>query len=597
MLHIGFAAAIRLWKGNERFSRLFAGAWLLEAIRAAVLLPEVHTIGGTYWNEWFGFAEVLSFFATALLISSGAALMGHQVSRRLILIYFLVSIPTVLVSRYFGPTILENWLQITRDEAQFWPVLLNLVVMFVPATMGRVLLAWWLYKTWKQTAVIGAFIAFVFAITYSLVAVAAPIQYLYSFNPTWMKYAWCFRVFGFSMGMLMLIISRAEQEVHESVERLRTALRQLETAQQQAIGQARLKALGQMAAGVVHDVNNSLTPLMAYSHLLQSRGDLEPEARELARLIQVGATDMSQTVKRLDHFYRKSGNREFLEPLDLADLVEQTVNITKPKWQDQARTDRKQIRVSTKIDSHPHVRGDPSLLRSVLTNLIFNACEAIENEGTIQLQVAGDENNGVVSVTDNGVGMTNEQLQRCLEPFYTSKAHGVGLGLSECHGIIRQHGGEIDVESVLSKQTTVRFSLPVDSETRLPKKDAQHQNVSLKEKRPRILCIDDDELIVQSTTLLLKSLPAEVCSASDGNAGLAILSQRSFDLVLCDQGLPGMDGVSVLRAIKSQWPELPVVMVSGWALPEIVEGPSPDGFIAKPFSPDALFATVRELVQ
>ena len=107
-------------------------------------------------------------------------------------------------------------------------------------------------------------------------------------------------------------------------------------------------------------------------------------------------------------------------------------------------------------------------------------------------------------------------------------------------------------------------------------------------------CVDDDERVVHATTLLLQSLPAETCAAGDGKSALDLLNRESFDLVLCDQGMPGMDGIAVLRAIKSKWPELPVVMVSGWTLPEMTDGLRPDGFISKPFSLDTLHQTVRK---
>ena len=596
MLHVGFAAAIRLWKGNENFSRLFAGAWLIEAIRATILLPEVHFIGKVYAREWFGISDALCFVATALLICSGAALVEYRISKKLLLAFFLVSIPTVSISRLVGPAMLQHWFQFSYDEANFWPVLFNLIVMFVPATVLRGVFAFWMFKIWRQTAETGAFIAFLFTGTYALVAIVVPIQFYFTWNPTWLKFIWCLRVFGFSMGMLMLIISRSEKVILDSTERLRTALSQLETTQQQAIGDERLKALGQMAAGVAHDINNSLTPLLNYSDLLRSRDDLDPAARDFARLINLGACDMSQTVKRLDHFYRKTNDREFLDSLDLAELVEQTIKLTKPKWQDQARANRKQIVVSTEIENRPQIRGDASLIRSVLMNLIFNSCEAIEEVGIIQVCVHGDENEGVVSVTDDGVGMNHEQLQRCMEPFYTSKTNGTGLGLSECHGIIRQHGGKIFVDSIPLGQTTVRFTLPIDDRS-CTKRGAIANRGSVSEVVPRILFIDDDERVVRVARLLLETLPADVASAGEGIAALEILGKETFDFVLCDQGLPGMDGMSVLKEIKSRWPELPVVMVSGWALPKIADGPRPDGFIPKPFSMDSLCSGIREVLQ
>lgn len=599
MLHLGFAIAIRLWRGNERFSDLFALAWLIEAARAAILLPEVHSIGGNFVDEWFCLADVLNTFATALLIASGAALMGRRLSGRLIAIYFCVSIPVVLAGRYFGPSFIETWFPAFKTEAKTLAVLFNLVIMFAPVTAVRTLFTFWLFQTWRRSRSEGAMIACLFGVTYSVVALAVPFQFYFDWQPSWMTYFWCVRVFGFSVGILILIISRSDQRIRESNDQLRTALEQLAIAQNKIVGQERLKALGQMAAGVAHDINNALTPMSTYLSLLESHGELPKQALEWTHLIQLGVEDASSTVRRLNHFYRKSHNRKLLDSLDLAELVQQSVELTKPKWKDQARSLRRQIEVSTLINDRPKVRGEASQLRSVLMNLIFNACDAIPEHGVIQLQVDCQKSNAIVSVTDSGTGMNQEQMERCFEPFYSSKPQGSGLGLSECYGIIRQHGGEIDVESAVGESTVIRFTLPIDdSRPFKPELNERHQGVAIPvpECQPNILCIEDDPLVARSTKELLQRLPATVETAEDGEAGIELLCTKDFDLVLCDQGLPGADGITVLGEIKSRWPDMKVIMVSGWTLPEIVQGPQPDGFIAKPCDPDVLKSTVREML-
>ncbi|MEM7312154.1 MAG: ATP-binding protein [Planctomycetota bacterium] len=515
-----------------------------------------------------------------------------------------IGVPMVLAGRYLGPSIVHR-LSLPATEADFWPVLFNLIVMFVPVTIARSIFTWWLYLTWKRTASAGALVAFMFGATYALIAIIVPVQFYFSWYPPWMNYLWCCRVFGFSMGILMLIISRNERYVRESNANLRCALEQLKKAQQQAIDQAKLKALGKMAAGVVHDVNNSLTPLMAYAGLLETKYDLSPEAEHLARMIQMGVDDIASKINRLEYFYRNSRDPVRQENLDLAEVVQQSVELTKPKWQDQARAERQQISFCTTINSRPQVRGEAAQLRSVLTNLIFNACEAIEGDGTIQLRLDTSANEAVLAISDTGVGMTPEQLDRCLEPFYTSKPDGAGLGLSECYGIIRQHNGQLFVESTRGEGTTVQFLLPIDDHSedfgsdddplRGNEVTARLEDNSPSKSIPRILCVDDDKHVLLVTSLLLNELPAEVEVAEDGQSAIDLLRCKSFDLVLCDQGLPGMDGISVLKAMKSTHPDLPVVMVSGWSLPTIKD--RPHGFIAKPFSSELLFETVRQQLQ
>lgn len=394
----------------------------------------------------------------------------------------------------------------------------------------------------------------------------------------------------------------ASERLKDTNLRLRSALEQLECAQEKAIGQARLNALGQMAAGVAHDISNSLTPLMTYAELLESDPGLSEKGREWARLVQLGVADTAETVRRLDHFYRESHNREFLDTVDLAELVQETIQLTRPKWQNQARAARKQIRVATELGSRPMVRGDAAQIRSVLTNIIFNAVDAITDEGTIEIRTNLRNKMATVEVIDNGEGMTPEQLKHCTEPFFTSKIQGSGLGLSECYGIVRQHGGTLQLESAPGQGTKVRFELPCEITPTGNRVDEQAARRTTKPhiapavgagRRKRMLYIDDDPQVRQSTAALCSLLPIQVETAEDGPAGLRKLEQQSFQLVICDQGLPGMDGVAVLKEIKRRWPELPVVLVSGWSLPRIEDGPKPDDFLEKPFSLEALRAVTR----
>ncbi len=585
MLHVGFAMTVRFWRGNQGFSRLFAAAWIIEAVRAAILLPEIHTIGDVS-QFWFGLAELLHVPATGLLLSSAAALVGRKLPRRLMVLFYGLSLPAILLGRLLGPTLAGALLP--ESDPTFWAVLFNLLIMFVPATVIRIVVVSWMYQAWTRDRDLGGLVSAFFGIQWAIGAIVVPFQFYFSWYPMWWNYMWCLRMFGFSMGILMLIISRAERVLRDNKE-LRAALEKI-AATPKLIGEERLKALGQMAAGVAHDINNSLTPVVAYSHLLDHSQNDPKRVGELARLIQVAADDTAATVRRLEHFYRKTHNRELLRIVDLADAVQEAIVLTRPRWQDQARASGKDISVSARLTAHPKVKGDVSQLRSVLVNLIFNACDAITDSGVIEVRVDASGDDATVTVFDTGVGMSAEQIERCLEPFYSTKPTGSGLGLSECHGIIRQHAGQIAVESCPGESTTVRIVLPIVVEC--DESDVTPVQ-SLQESIGDALVVDDDHDVATATAMILQDVAANVVCVHDGAEAVELISRRHFDVVVTDQGLPGMNGVEVMQATRSKSPETSVIIISGWSLPDTAT-PGPDAFVPKPFQPDDLRIAVRE---
>ena len=197
---------------------------------------------------------------------------------------------------------------------------------------------------------------------------------------------------------------------------------------------------------------------------------------------------------------------------------------------------------------------------------------------------------------------TSEQLDHCLEPFFTSKPIGSGLGLSECHGVIRQHGGELDIQSQPGRGTRVRIELPCEHGIAAP--DNKQPDIfqgtdptSDVVAKPRILYIDDDEMVRNSTAALLQSLDFSVELASERNEGLRKLEQANFQLVFCDHGLPGMNGSDVLKEIRSRWPSLPVVIVSGWSRPIDPDHLQPDAYLEKPVMYEDLAKVLKTYLQ
>jgi PAS domain S-box-containing protein len=286
---------------------------------------------------------------------------------------------------------------------------------------------------------------------------------------------------------------RAADELLALNAELHSALATLNSAQQQVIQQERLRALGQMASGIAHDFNNTLMPILGFCELLLLSpallGDRQKACRYL-ETIQTAAKDAASVVSRLREFYRPSKNDREFAPVNLKRLVEQAITLTKPKWKDQAQANGATVEVVLDLDPVPPVSGEESGLREVLTNLIFNAVDAMPNGGTLTVRTKRRGDTAALEVADTGTGMSEEVRQRCLDPFFSTKGErGTGLGLSMVFGIIQRHSGLLDLQSELGKGTTFIITLPLqEAATAAP--------VSAPIRKPtralRVLVVDDE---------------------------------------------------------------------------------------------------------
>jgi signal transduction histidine kinase len=253
-----------------------------------------------------------------------------------------------------------------------------------------------------------------------------------------------------------------EQRVRERTAQLETALADLQAAQRQAVQQERLSAFGEMAGGVVHDFSNALMSVIGYSEMLitnaTARAD-EATALEYLRIINTAGRDGAHVVSRLRDFYRPRDAADLFEPLDLSDIVLQSVALARPRCA--KRESDQTISFQTELDDQATAPGIGAELREVLTNLIFNAVDATATAGVITLRTRTDDGGAIMEVIDTGAGMTAEVKERCLEPFFTTKGdHGTGLGLAMVFGIIKRHQGTLEIESEPGQGTTVRIRLP-----------------------------------------------------------------------------------------------------------------------------------------
>ena len=357
----------------------------------------------------------------------------------------------------------------------------------------------------------------------------------------------------------------SNEELRARNSELQSALAELKETQQRVIQQERLRALGQMASGVAHDFNNALVPILGFSELLQlSPGVLADRERAVSyiNMIHTAAGDAAKVVSRLKQFYRKQEEGDAFETVDVQKLVTQAVTLTQPKWKDQTQAKGATIRVESKLGCVPPVLGDESALREVLTNLIFNAVDAMPAGGLITVRTRLDGNFAIIEVADTGSGMTDEVRKRCLEPFFTTKGErGTGLGLSMVFGIVQRHGGSVDIESEVGKGTTFILKLPLQIAHAAAATAVDSKAVP---RNLGVLVVDDEPQVRDFVAAALAEDGHRVEVASDGAGGLRRFRDDAFDVVITDKAMPGMSGDQMASAMKLMKPGTPVILLTGF---------------------------------
>ncbi|HXI53394.1 MAG TPA: ATP-binding protein [Candidatus Saccharimonadales bacterium] len=378
----------------------------------------------------------------------------------------------------------------------------------------------------------------------------------------------------------------------------------LRRTQQAVVQQERLRALGQMASGMAHDINNALTPIVAYTDILQSAlKDLPEKARRQLEHVRKSAEDIAQIVARMREFYRRRAGDEALTPVDLSAVIHDVIELTRPRWRDLPQRQGVRIQMECQLDEQVGpLLSDATELREAFTNLIFNSVDAMPNGGKITFvthalpavegtpTVAPAPARVVVEIRDTGVGMDERTRQRCLEPFFSTKIQrgGTGLGLAMVYGMMERHDGSIHIESTPGEGTCVRMTFPLRM-TSAPTAPAPPETVGM--SRPlRVLCIDDEPVIRELLTDSLTIYRHEVVTAEGGRQGLnlfrsAVKNRLPFDVVITDLGMPEVDGRQVASAIKADSPGTPVIMLTGWGTMMKEEGDLPaqvDVVLSKP---------------
>jgi CheY-like chemotaxis protein len=363
---------------------------------------------------------------------------------------------------------------------------------------------------------------------------------------------------------------------------LQAAYDDLRQTQQAVTQQERLRALGEMASGIAHDINNGLSPVMLYVELLlEKETSLSASSRGHLETIQRAIMDVAKTIARLKEFCRPREPQLKLGPVKLNDLVQQVVDLTRARWNDMPQ--QRGIVIQMRFDlmpGLPPIMGAESEIREALINLVFNAADAMPNGGVLTLRTKMPDKNIYVEIADTGTGMDEETRRRCLEPFFTTKGErGTGLGLAMVYGIVQRHNAELEIESELGKGTTIRMVFTQTSSSAVAGSTELSSLVSVL-PRLRLLVVDDDPLLLKVLRDILEADGHVVVTANGGQAGIdafqsALARHEPFGAVITDMGMPYVDGRAVAGAIKAMSPVTPVILLTGWGKRLTVEGDVP----------------------
>jgi len=369
---------------------------------------------------------------------------------------------------------------------------------------------------------------------------------------------------------------------------LRRTLEELRAAQETLVRGATLRAVGELAAGAAHHLNNLTAVILGRTQLLLMK---KPDAAMEASLksVERAALDAADTVRRIQGFSRTAqvgGATQF----DLNDVVKETIELTRARWQNEMMARGIAIELEARLDDIPIVSGHRLEIREAITNLILNATDALPEGGRIVVSTRAEPGRVLVSVGDSGLGMSSDVRRRAFEPFFTTKGvKRTGLGLAVSYGTVHRHGGQISIDSTPGKGTTATFWIPsgtVGADTPDALADGTKRAGS-------VLVIDDEADVRELVAEVLASQGHRITTAAGGSEGVQRFKEGHYDLVLTDLGLPDLNGWDVARAIKVCRAAIPVLLLTGRdddlspATVSLV-----DGILRKPFGVDQLVAAV-----
>ncbi|NLI83275.1 MAG: response regulator [Deltaproteobacteria bacterium] len=359
----------------------------------------------------------------------------------------------------------------------------------------------------------------------------------------------------------------------------------------------KLAALGTMAGGVAHDFNNLLMAILGNIQLVLPALEDEEVRRRLLN-VEKAVHDGAHTVRRLQKFTeRERENKSQSSAVDVNEAIRDVVELTRPRWKDSLQ--RQGHIIEFEMDMEPNCLAaiHASDFREVLTNLLFNAIEAMPEGGKITLRTEALKDRIVVQVGDTGIGMTEEVMSRIFDPYYTTKGVGnSGLGLSVSWSLVVRAGGEIFVKSKPGKGSVFFIKLPKAS---VPKTQAAGLIPARTPVSRRVLVVDDDKEVLGILQDMLFLKGHRVVAVDEGEKALDVIDREEFDLVLTDLGMPVVSGWEIAKRVKARTPKTPVILITGWGgqyEDEDLTGRGVDSVLSKPLSWEKLLAKIDSVL-
>ncbi|MDT5060920.1 MAG: hypothetical protein QOH63_1379 [Acidobacteriota bacterium] len=393
--------------------------------------------------------------------------------------------------------------------------------------------------------------------------------------------------------------SQAEQ-AERHVEELNHYIAEQERIREQFSQVEKMSALGELASGVAHDFNNTLAGILGRAQLLLGTKDPVKIENGLKIIIKT-AKDGAKTIKRIQDFARQRRDHDF-QPVDMSQLLLDVGEITRPRWKDRAEAANVHISLDLQLRCNALIMGDESELREVLVNMVFNAVDAMPKGGTLTLSARQIDGSVEISVSDTGMGMSEEVRLRIFDPFFTTKGKtGMGLGLAVGYGIIRRHEGTVEVESETGRGTSFRIKLPVARGAIKNQTTAELPGLSIAPPRlcqTKILVVDDEEYVRDLLRDILEREGCEVILAEGGREALTLFEKENCDAIFTDVGMPEMSGWELARAVRERNNNIPLAVITGWG--EAVgsnerKAAQVDWVVAKPFDTPQIVEIAQEV--
>ncbi len=374
---------------------------------------------------------------------------------------------------------------------------------------------------------------------------------------------------------------------------LQTAYADLKKAQDAMVKAEKYRAIGELSAGVAHDFNNALSIILGRAQHLMTVTNNKQILKGL-KSIESASRDAANTVRRMQQFSRAITQRPYSR-VDANEIVTQVLETIEPRRKELAELAGVHVDVVRKLQNAESISGNGGELREALTNVVFNAIEAMPQGGTLTVATGVRGNHVFIEIRDTGVGMPPEVQEKVFQPFFTTKPDGMGLGLSLVYGTVKRHGGQIEIASQPNKGTTATLLFPID----VSASEVREGTQPILTRKATILIVDDNIEVTRTLSQMLESASHQVMSVADGQEGIRRYRESEFDVVITDIGMPGISGWEVSKAIRAYDPSAKIILITAWGVQldqGQIEQSGASLVIPKPFDKARILSAIERLL-